>query len=245
MTRTRKTRINILLTPLVYVAMLNSCSQKSSPIPGLPSDEATLAFHQSEAYTDSTGHMEKLDALLLQPGDTAPDFTLHSPEGMPFSLYEELSYGDPIVLIAGSYTSHESRGHLPAVSELYENYGGKIQIVMVYTIDAHPQDAISPYSWKKDKWIVKKNTEDGIKADQPRTYLDRRSLCQFLREKFDLKLEVLVDNPDNEFWRKYGQAPNMAYIIHPDKTVYWRQIWFQPESFEEKMKLAIARKPNS
>ena len=183
--------------------------------------------------------MERLDTILFQIGDEVPNFTLNSSDGKSFNLYEELKKGQPIILMTGSYTCHMARRNLKAVNDLVDKYKNKTRIVMVYTIDAHPIDTISPYSWDNDKWIVEENTELGIEANQPKAYSERRELCDVWQNKFAIKAEILIDNPNNDFWINFGQAPNMAYIINTDRTVNWRQIWLHPESFEEKIKLAI------
>ena len=233
---------------LIAIGLLFGCSKKatldltnndySSPP---PANNTALAFHKSEALVD-THTMARWDTLLFQVGEKVPDFDLHTPEGKTYNLYEELEQGTPIVLITASYTCYVSRDNLPAVNKLAKKYGRKLKFVMVYTIEAHALDTVSPYSINNDKWVAEENTVDGIEANKPKTYQERRDLCEMWQDKFEVRPSVLVDNPQNEFWRAYGQAPNMAYLITPDRKVFWRQIWLHPESFEEKIKLLLKDK---
>ncbi|HEY9044610.1 MAG TPA: hypothetical protein VIN08_01880, partial [Ohtaekwangia sp.] len=79
------------------------------------------------------------------------------------------------------------------------------------------------------------NIRDSVEARQPRTYAERVALSQQWKKRYDIASTVLVDDPENFFWSNFGQAPNMAYIIEPDCTVYYKQSWFNNEKFEEQI----------
>jgi hypothetical protein len=46
---------------------------------------------------------------------------------------------------------------------------------------------------------------------------------------------VLVDDPDNFYWKKFGQAPNMVYVITPSQEVFYKQAWFNKEKLARQL----------
>lgn len=206
-------------------------SLKSKP----PNDDSVLAFHKSEAWVDENWSA-RYETILLKEGETVPDFTLHTADGKPFNLYHELDKGKPVLLITGSESCPVARGNLSKINGLTAAHQMDITAVMVYTIEAHPVDAVSPYSITNEIWVGKGNTKDGVLVKKPKTYRERREICSRWQTEFDLKPLVLVDNPENEFWLAYGQAPNLAYLIAPDRTVLIKQTWFKDEPLAEGIK---------
>jgi len=176
------------------------------------------------------------EMLGYHPGDTVPDFTLYSGEGKPFHLYAELQKGKPVMIVNGSYTCDISRGNLPSLNLINDRYGKDVEMVMVYTIDAHPNDVVSPYSPDGKIWIPPNNIRDSISAQQPKTYGERVALSKVWVKENQIHMPVVVDKPDNEYWMEFGQAPNMCYIIDPDGVVEYRQTWYDEKGLEEKIR---------
>jgi cytochrome oxidase Cu insertion factor (SCO1/SenC/PrrC family) len=203
----------------VSVIVLTSCSPKVAA----PSSSARIS---EEISAGLLGNWEQLG---IQKGQPVPDFTLHSEKGKTFSLKDELSKGKPVVLISGSYTCDVSRGNMEAIKNFQKEYGDKASFFMIYTIDAHPFDSPSPYSPERKVWIAKNNTRDNVKAAQPKVYEQRVELARKWLKENSIEFPVLIDAPDNFYWKKFGQAPNMVYIISPGQTVFFKQAWFNKE----------------
>jgi hypothetical protein len=177
----------------------------------------------------SSGILGNWEQLGIQKGQPVPDFTLFSENGKVFNLSSELKKGQPIVLISGSYTCDVSRRNMETIKALYKQFEGQARFFMVYTIDAHPFDTSSPYSAEGKVWIARSNVRDNIKAAQPQTYKERVGLAHKWMTENSIAFPVLVDGPDNFYWKKFGQAPNMVYIITPSQDVYYKQAWFNQE----------------
>jgi len=175
----------------------------------------------------STGLFGSWDDLGYQVGDIVADFLLYAENGKQFRLSDELMKGRPVVFSGASYTCDISRGNFPAVRNLWKKFGNDVAFYVVYTTEAHPADVPSPYSPNGRVWIAPANERDKIEENQPKTYKERTELSRIFKSRNHVPLEVLVDSPDNYFWKKFGQAPNMLYVILPDGKVFFKQTWFE------------------
>ncbi len=214
------------LSLAIFILALASCNSVKVPPPSA-SAPVTADI--------SAGILGNWEQLGIQKGQQVPDFTLFSEKGKPFNLSSELKKGRPIVLISGSYTCDVSRGNMDAIKKFHEQFGDQAVFFMVYTIDAHPFDTGSPYSPEGKVWIAKNNVRDKIKAAQPKTYKQRVELARKWMTENSITFPVLVDGPDNFYWKKFGQAPNMVYVITPSQEVFYKQAWFNKERLVKQM----------
>lgn len=224
------------LINLILLGTLLSCQTSKSTLNSgskLPKDEATLSFPKSEGSETNRGVFEKLG---YQKGSKIPDLTLFSPEGVKFSMSEVLAQNKPLLLISGSYTCDVSRGNLPDINALILKYKDRVNTYLVYTIDAHPSDVASPYSETNKVSLARENVRQNIEAKQPGTYGARKMLAQKWKQQNYISAPIIIDNPTNDFWLTYGQAPNMAYLINPDGTVYYKQAWFSYFDMDDAIK---------
>ena len=81
----------------------------------------------------------------LQAGDTAFDFTLYDLNGDSLRLGEALSYGKPVLLIAGSYTCPVFRQKSSVINDVISFYAGQVDVYIIYTLEAHPDGDTSVY----------------------------------------------------------------------------------------------------
>lgn len=231
--RRNSTLIFLLLTACLLHAQKHSRSLKPTP-----EDASPIVFKKSDAMEDHN-YMMRWGIMVKPAGEKAPDFTIRHLNGKTFNLYNELKKGKPILLINGSYTCDVSRGHMEEVSALSRKYKKDVKVYVIHTVEAHPSDMPSPYSISNEVWPSKHNIRDGIAANRPRTYLERRTLTEKWINFLQIKPKVLVDDPDNAFWKLYGQAPNMAFLIGPDDIISASQIFFDREQMEKNIELLL------
>ncbi|HTF18434.1 MAG TPA: deiodinase-like protein [Chryseolinea sp.] len=213
-----------ILTLVLSLSILGCSEYKTRP-----ADTARITLPASQ------GAYGEWETLGYYPGTKVPDFTLYAADGKPFHLYEELDKGKALVLINGSYTCDISRGKLSSIKDISNRYDDRVKVVMVYTIDAHPSDTLSPYATNTNKWIPKNNIRDHISAAQPRTYGERVALSNAWIRENQLSMPVLIDEPNNEYWMEFGQAPNMCYIIDPDGVVRYRRTWYDEKYLDNEI----------
>jgi hypothetical protein len=212
--------VELALISIASIGILTSCQSTKVAAPPLSSKI-------SEEISD--GVLGNWEQLGIQKNQPVPDFTLFSEKGKAFNLARELKKGKPVVLVSGSYTCDVSRGNMESIKSFQKQFGRKASFYMVYTIDAHPNDTRSPYSLEEKVWIAKDNVRDNIKAAQPKVYQQRVALAKRWITENSIDFPVLVDSPDNFYWKKFGQAPNMVYIITTGQTVFYKQAWFNKE----------------
>ncbi len=175
-----------------------------------------------------------------QAGDRAPDFRLKDLQGREVTL-KEFKGKRPVVLITGSYTCPIYRQRISSLEHLYQKYGKRVAFFILYTVEAHPLGAPSPYSGRE--WITEENRKEGILFKQPSSYEERCALVSRSRNALRSSVPVLVDDMDNGAWEQYGGAPNAAYLIDDKGNVRLRQGWFDPPAFEKALMEILQEDP--
>lgn len=148
-------------------------------------------------------------------------------------MYISFKRGEkPVLLISGGYTCDVTRGNMHLIDSLFSEFGDRVDIYLVNTLEPHPNDSPSPYSAEPEIWLAKTNTEASIAAPQPKTMEERSTLAEKWIKESNIRLPVLLDGPTNEFWNFAGQAPNMAVLVD-DGRVVLKQSWFDYHGIKE------------
>jgi hypothetical protein len=164
-------------------------------------------------------------------GDTIPDFTFYTTTGTPYNALNLLMTSKPLCMVAGSYTCPVWRGKITDLNNLITTYGSQVNFLVVYVCEAHPNTPdVSPYSC--NVWTTSQNQTDGILYLQPTTYGARKTIATDMINNScscmpAINAPIVLDGPCNEWWWRFGPAPNNAYLIRPDNgTVYCKHGWF-------------------
>lgn len=166
----------------------------------------------------------------FQQGDIVPDFVLYDTSGKSTQLSLLLAEGKPVLLIAGSYTCPRTRkGVMEHLDSLRLMYGEKVNIVFIYTLEAHP--ALPDDCPYQDEAMIaaatRKNRLDLVLYRQPKNYSGRKIMAKRFIRNMHIKVPVLLDSPDNVWWRNFGPAPNNAYLLAPNGMVYRKWAWLE------------------
>ena len=164
------------------------------------------------------------DASGLQAGDTAADFTLYDLNGDPVNLEAVLMSGKPALLIASSYTCPVFRTKIPDINMVVAAYSTQLSVLVIYTLEAHPDIDISPYSGFVNP--TQANIDAGILYRQPTAYGERKAILGDMLDSLTIDAPLLIDGPCNEWWSYYGPAPNNAYLIDTTGIVFSKHAWF-------------------
>jgi cytohesin len=196
-------------------------------IAGLAWINGALAVAQESAPTAAP--KLDFDKKGPQPGDQLPDLSLRTMKGEPQRLSDAWK-GGPALLVTSSLTCPKSRSRWPELKTLVEKYDGKLNIVVVYVIEAHPVGSICPYKGVED--ITPENERDGILRKQPQTEEDRLELAQEFKRLLRIQAPIYVDNLKDEAWKALGGAPNLALLVNEKGIVVARQGWFEGKGTE-------------
>jgi len=172
----------------------------------------------------------------LQPGYKIPDITVYTLDGKPRKLIET---GDkPIMLVTSSLTCPVACRQDPSAEKLAKRFEGKIDVLVLYTIEAHPVTDPSPY--RGVEWVTPANQQAGILKRQPTTIEERLKLANEFHDRFGFTLSIVVDNMDNTGWKALGFGPNMAILLTKDCTIVTKQSWLQAPALADAIERLLA-----
>jgi hypothetical protein len=195
-----------------------SLGQLLTPINGstLPKDADKICY--IPFYTGS------FDASGYKTNELLPDFTLFDKNGNSFNLKSELARGKPVLIMGGNITCPVFRDKLDEFNAICTKYGNQINPIIVYGIEAHPAIDTSIYFGKVN--TGNRNFSDNILYRQPTTYGERKALVDTCLAQFTIGAPIFIDQPCNEWWSKFGPAPNNAYLIDTNGRVFSKHGWF-------------------
>ena len=172
-------------------------------------------------------------------GDPAPNFTLKDLDQNTVEL-KQLVGEKPIVLQLGSHTCPVYRYRRFGMSKLYQEYSDKAHFLMVYTLEAHPSDAINPYSDKK--WVSSFNYLTNTLIKKHQTEQQRNALANYSKSKLNVAYPYVVDNMNNEIWKAYGRAPSAAFVIDQSGVIALRLPWVDPNKIAQSLDILLSEK---
>lgn len=158
-----------------------------------------------------------------QVGDQLPDLKLTTLKGEPVHL-SDAWHGGPALIVTSSFTCPKSRSRWPDLNEIAKKYDGKLNVVIVYVIEAHPVGSICPYKGVEE--VTAENQRDGILRKQPATMDDRLDLAKEFKQYLRIDVPIYIDGMKNEAWKAFGAAPNKAFLVDERGIVAERQGWF-------------------
>ena len=167
----------------------------------------------------------------VQIGEKAPDVKVFDLEGQPTQLASSWKE-KPALIVTASLTCPISRNKCPDLKPLVEEFGDRINIVILYTIEAHPQGDDSPYRPGEGEWVTPMNQKEGILHRQPTALDERLKLARDLNQRFGKFAPMLVDDMDNTAWTKLGAGPNMALLIRADGLVEAKHGWLDAKKMK-------------
>lgn len=156
-------------------------------------------------------------------------YTLDGEKSRLADLWKE----KPVLLITGSLSCPPTRKSLNHTSKLISKFKDRLNIAILYVIDAHPKGDPSPYSGKE--WIPKENYTDKILIPQPKEQSQRNERANELNKLLGLEVPVLVDNMDNLNWKNLGQMPNAGILIDTNGKIIAKQKWFKAKKMARRI----------
>ena len=159
-----------------------------------------------------------------------PLYTLDGKETKLGSVWKD----KPALIVSASLTCPVARKQCPLLQPIIDGYKDRVNVVMIYTIDAHPKGDESPYK-PGQEWVTPQNEKDDILHPQPKTLEERLKLANDLNERLGKIGTMLVDGMDNQAWKALGSGPNVAILVGTDGKVAARQDWFDAERMRKEI----------
>ena len=136
------------------------------------------------------------------PGDAFPEFELVTTDGS--TLINENVFGNkPVIFIFGSMTCPMTASAAPSVQELYDEFGARVEFIMLYVREAHPGEYFS----------------------QSETIEEKVGNAQTLKDFYDIQWTVAADSIDGDLHRALDPKPNSAFLADKDGTILFRSLW--------------------
>lgn len=214
---------------------LGGCSLLWPPAPDLkPATELQYDCYgwPDREFTKKNHAVAKVTRL--QTGDPAVDFTLRDRNGRSHRLADLLA-DKPVLLVTGSWTCNVFQARQKYVSEIARDYDD-LQVVLIYTIEAHPKDQPSPYRGKE--W------EFEFSDRKQATSYDQRVKSA---KDVDLDDDVLVlvdgygEDEMNPFWCTYGSCPNCGFLVNQKGRLEAVHAWFDGASMRGSIDAMLER----
>ncbi len=136
------------------------------------------------------------------PGDTFPEFKLITTDGTNL-VNDDVFDGRPVIFIFGSMTCPMTASAAPAIEELQDEFGDRVNFIMLYVREAHP----------------------GEHFGQAETIEEKLDHARALQTFYDIDWTVAVDNVDGDLHRALDPKPNSAYLMDGAGTILFRSLW--------------------
>jgi len=216
----------------------------TDPLTQVPVEQVDLGKYNSKTLPDIKVAYENFTTRQLPLGAKAPDFTLDNLAGEKISLHQFLGK-KPVLLIFGSAGCYVYRRNaMLRTAELRRRLAGKLEVLTIYTLEAHP--ALDPSPYTGHQWTSQANVEDRVLVRQPRRLEERSANALALAERYRLdRRGTLVDNMDNSVWREYGEMPDEVYLIDKDGKITYKNVWahFDAPDFRRALGLPLSAGP--
>jgi len=136
------------------------------------------------------------------PGDPLPDFELVTTNGERL-LNDDILRDKPVLIIFGSMTCPMTASSAPSLEDLYEEFGDRVDFIMLYVREAHP----------------------GEHFTQSETMEEKLESAKALKDLYAIEWTVAADNVDGDLHRALDPKPNAAYLVNSDGSILFRSLW--------------------
>ncbi len=137
-----------------------------------------------------------------QQGDSFPSFQLTTTSGDRLANPDVFD-DKPVLLIFGSMTCPMTASAAPSLKELYDEFGDRVDFILLYVREAHP----------------------GEHFTQANTMEEKLAHARALEAFYDIQWTVAVDNIDGDLHRALDPKPNSAFLMNDEGIILFRSLW--------------------
>ena len=122
-----------------------------------------------------------------------------------------------------------------SLHELWDRYRGRVEFVVVYIREAHPEEG----------WVVTSNRDQGIEVNDPTNDTERQEVAAVCALSLKIRMPVVVDLIDDKIASAYGALPDRLYLVGKGGRVVFqgeRGPWgFDPPALEAAIESELER----
>ena len=182
---------------------------------------------------------ERFERAGVQVGQPLPEVDLTSLDGHTHPWAS--AWGDrPAVFIAVSRSCPVARYRMMDVRLLRDTFGEQVKLILVYTVEAHPDQDPSPYRDDGKPWLTPFNRVEGVRIRQPQTLDARRTEAQAFADQHAQGFAIGVDGLDNPAWNVLGLGPNVAVLVDHRGVVRAKHGWFDGPTMRDAVESLLA-----
>jgi thiol-disulfide isomerase/thioredoxin len=137
-----------------------------------------------------------------QPGDSVPSFQLITTSGDRL-VNREVFDDKPVLFIFGSMTCPMTASAAPSLQELYDEFGDRVDFILLYVREAHP----------------------GEHFGQSETMEEKLGDARALKAFYNIQWTVAADNIDGDLHRALDPKPNSAFLMNNEGIILFRSLW--------------------
>jgi hypothetical protein len=194
---------------------------------------AVLVVASAGALWAEGGASAIVPHVRLPMGEVAPEILATTTEGVPVTLAS--LRGKPVVLQFGSITEPLFRVRVGASEKLAVKYADQVHFLVIYTRESHAADGVN---------AIDENEVEGFDIAEPANLKERMKLAQQAMERLGIKKQqVVVDAWSNTTALRYGNYPNMTFILDAQGKLQAGYPWMDPKKAQGALDALLANKP--
>lgn len=201
--------------------------------------------HHEQLLAENRADFEHQGAVV--GGRMAGDLEVHTLAGQAVPLSAVLD-GKPTLLVGASLTCPVARERQSWVDRIAREFAGRLNVAVVYTLEAHPWTDPSPYAQytpelenpERPGERVGGNDKAGLLRRQPTNLEERKRLAEEYRQILDVGVTIVLDGMSNPAWKELGGGPNVGVLLRPDGTVAVKHGWFDGETMRRSIEYFLA-----
>ena len=121
------------------------------------------------------------------------------------------------------------------LEELHEQHGDRVEFLIVYIREAHPEDG----------WVLLSNRREGVAVVDPATLEERAAAAHACTARTPTRIPVALDRVDDEVASRYGGWPDRLYLVGRDGRIAYQggegPFGFLPEELEAAIERELAQ----
>lgn len=168
----------------------------------------------------------------MKTGDKFPSVYFYNLKGEKYGV-DSIFKTRPVIFVSCSYSCPIFRYNTKRLYRHMRKKSKNYDVYFIYLLEAHPLVG-SPYGQVRDS--SRQNKKDGIFVTQQKYIKQRLVSAVKTRHDFNLFGKVLVDNENNDYFRKLHAGPNSYLAFSKEGILIEQRNWFRRHGYIKPIK---------